>query len=64
MALTTVRPSPGLPMFKSDNNISNVSDVIFCSASATLAAVVTAKPCLLKDRGQGHANDRFIVHKQ
>lgn len=34
-------------MFKSDSSTSNVSEVIFCKASATDAAVVTSKPCLL-----------------
>src|ERR1700712_5727277 len=47
MALTTVKPSPGLPMFRSDNKTSNLSEVIFCNASATDAAVVTSKPCFL-----------------
>src|SRR6266404_1284838 len=44
MALTTVKPSPGAPMFKSAISTSNASTVMSFRASGTVAAVVTAKP--------------------
>src|SRR6266403_2831011 len=44
MALTTVKPSPGAPTFKSAISTSNASTVMSFRASGTVAAVVTAKP--------------------
>src|ERR1700684_1680129 len=44
MALTTVNPSPGSPMFKSDSRTSNFCVLISSRASGTLLTVVSEKP--------------------
>src|SRR5690242_11007595 len=48
MALTSVNPSPGSPMFKSEIRTSNFFVVMRLSASATLGALLTAKPSLAR----------------
>src|SRR5205807_10566088 len=45
MALTTMNPSAGWPMLRSEIRMSNSRSVIKLKASATDAAVVTTKPC-------------------
>src|SRR5262249_14120974 len=45
IALTTVKPSPGWPMFRSDNSTSKVAWLMCSRASNTVADVVTSNPC-------------------
>src|SRR5579864_4474177 len=45
MALTTRKPSPSSPMFRSERRASNCCELISTSASATLDAARTSKPC-------------------
>src|ERR1700722_5530877 len=44
IALTTVKPSPGSPMFKSDSRTSNFCVLICSRASGTLLTDVSRKP--------------------
>src|SRR5581483_3367307 len=52
MALTTVKPSPGWPMFRSASRMSKPCLLIASSASGTLLAVVTSKPCCSRMGGR------------
>src|SRR5690349_15712019 len=52
MALTTVNPSPGLPIFKSEMRTSKGWVPIACNAWLTEPAAVTSKPCSLRIAGK------------
>src|SRR5215471_5553359 len=52
MALIRVKPSPRSPMFKSASKTSNDSRLMYASASGTVAATDTSKPCICRMAGR------------
>src|SRR3954468_4594538 len=52
IALTTVKPSPGSPMLRSESSTWNSFLLMRSSASGTELAVVTSKPCMPRMAGR------------